>query len=327
MSVPLVDEGSHAPGLAEAGSPNPVIAAETPRPGHLASATRSENNAAQAAALGKPPPGDPLPPCQIPGPLPNSGLSRMSSSAVRPEAAVPAHVAVIMDGNGRWARQRGLPRVEGHRRGVETVRTVTLAARDLGVKMLTLYAFSVENWKRPQDEVGALMGLLEFYLKQELKTFVRDRVRFLTIGRIADLPAGVQKCLRTTIEETKTFTDYTLVLALNYGARTEVVDAARAYAAAVAAGREKLNDGSWETFNRYLYTGGLPDPDLIIRTSGETRISNFLLLQGAYAELVFTPVLWPDFTRADLVAALAEYASRERRFGRTGEQVKPLATT
>jgi undecaprenyl diphosphate synthase len=245
------------------------------------------------------------------------------SSSPAPASIVPAHVAIIMDGNGRWAKQRGLPRLEGHRRGVETVRTITFAARDLGVKMLTLYAFSVENWKRPQDEVGGLMGLLEFYLKKELQTFIRDRVRFRTIGRTSDLPAGVQKLLRTTTEETKHFTDYTLVLALNYGSRTEIVDAARAYAAAVAAGTEKLNDNSWETFSRYLYTGGLPDPDLIIRTSGERRLSNFLLMQGAYAEYVFTPVLWPDFTKADLSAALAEYTRRERRYGQTSEQLKP----
>src|SRR4051812_21631574 len=149
-----------------------------------------------------------------------------------PVNAIPQHVAIIMDGNGRWAKQRGLPRIEGHRRGVETVRTTTFAARDLGVKVLTLYAFSVENWKRPQDEVGGLMGLLEFYLKKELKTFVRDRVQLRTIGRTDELPANVQQLLHKTIEETKSFTDYTLVLALNYGSRTEVVDAARAYAAA-----------------------------------------------------------------------------------------------
>lgn len=239
-----------------------------------------------------------------------------------PAENVPQHVAIIMDGNGRWATQRGLPRIEGHRRGVETVRTITFAARDLGVRMLTLYAFSIENWKRPQDEVGALMGLLEFYLKKELATFVRDRVRFRTIGRTDELPTGVQKLLRATSEETKQFTDYTLVLALNYGARTEVVDAARAYAAAVAAGNEKLNDSSWETFSRYLYTADMPDPDLVIRSSGETRISNFLLMQAAYAEFVFTPVLWPDFTKADLAAAIAEYNRRERRFGLTSEQIK-----
>lgn len=234
---------------------------------------------------------------------------------------VPAHVAIIMDGNGRWAKKRGLPRIEGHRRGVETVRTITFAARDLGVRMLTLYAFSIENWKRPQEEVGALMGLLEFYLKKELATFVRDRVRFRTVGRTDELPVGVQKLLRQTSEETKHFHDYTLVLALNYGSRTEMVDAARAYAAAVAAGKEKLNDGSWATFSRYLYTADMPDPDLVIRTSGETRISNFLLMQAAYAEFIFTPVLWPDFTQADLVTAIADYNRRERRFGLTSEQV------
>ena len=239
---------------------------------------------------------------------------------------IPRHVAIIMDGNGRWAKSRGLPRIEGHRRGVETVRTVTYAARDLGVRMLTLYAFSAENWNRPKDEVGALMGLLELYLKKELETFVRDRVRLMTIGRIEGLPAGVQRHLAATVEKTKGFTDYTLVLALNYGSRTEVVDAARAYASAVGAGREKLNDASWESFARYLYTAGMPDPDLVIRTSGETRMSNFLLMQAAYAEFYFSPVLWPDFSKADLAAAIADFARRERRFGMTSEQLKPVAS-
>lgn len=238
----------------------------------------------------------------------------------------PPHVAIIMDGNGRWAKQRGLPRIEGHRRGVETVRTTTFAARDLGVRMLTLYAFSIENWKRPQEEVGALMGLLEYYLKKELETFVRDRVRFRTIGRTDELPVGVQKHLRTTVEETRHFTDYTLVLALNYGSRTEIVDAARAYAAAVATGKEKLNDSSWATFSRYLYCPEMPDPDLVIRTSGETRLSNFLLPQAAYSEFMFLPVLWPDFTKEDLAGAIAEYNRRERRFGLTSEQLKPAAS-
>jgi undecaprenyl diphosphate synthase len=239
--------------------------------------------------------------------------------------AVPRHIAIIMDGNGRWAKQRGLPRIEGHRRGVETVRTTTYAARDLGVRMLTLYAFSAENWNRPQDEVGGLMGLLEIYLKRELDTFIRDRVCLKTIGRIDGLPAGVQRVLAHVVEKTAPFTDYTLVLALNYGARTEVLDAAHAYAAAVAAGREKLNDSSWTSFARYLYTSQMPDPDLVIRTSGETRISNFLLLQAAYAEFVFSPVLWPDFSKADLAAAVAEFGRRERRFGQTSEQLKPAA--
>jgi undecaprenyl diphosphate synthase len=235
---------------------------------------------------------------------------------------VPQHVAIIMDGNGRWAKERGLPRLEGHRRGVEAVRTVTTAARDLGIRYITLYAFSVENWKRPADEVSGLMGLLDFFLKRELNTFIRDRVRLLTIGRTDQLPANVQRELTRVIEATKDFTEWTLVLALNYGARTEVADAARAYATAVQAGTEKLADASWENFSRYLYTAAIPEPDLLIRTSGEQRISNFLLLQCAYAEMVFTPVAWPDFGKADLEAALAEYAQRERRYGLTGEQIK-----
>jgi undecaprenyl diphosphate synthase len=230
-----------------------------------------------------------------------------------------------MDGNGRWAKQRGLPRIEGHRRGVEAVRTTTYAARDLGVKMLTLYAFSAENWNRPKDEVGALMSLLELYLKKELSTFVRDKVRLKTIGRTSGLPAGVQRQLAETVEKTRDFSDYTLVLALNYGSRNEVVDASRAFAAAVAAGREKASDASWETFSKYLYTAGMPDPDLVIRTSGETRTSNFLLLQAAYAEFHFTPVLWPDFSKDDLAAAISDYARRERRYGLTSEQLKPAA--
>jgi undecaprenyl diphosphate synthase len=240
-------------------------------------------------------------------------------------ANIPRHVAIIMDGNGRWAKQRGLPRIEGHRRGVEAVRTATYAARDQGVKMLTLYAFSAENWNRPQEEVGALMSLLELYLKKELATFVRDKVRLRTIGRTQGLPPGVQRHLAATVEKTKGFEDYTLVLALNYGARTEAIDAAHALAAAVAAGREKANDASWETFSKYLYTAGMPDPDLVIRTSGETRTSNFLLLQSAYAEFFFTPVLWPDFSGEDLAAALADFARRERRYGKTSEQLKPVA--
>ncbi len=248
-----------------------------------------------------------------------------ASPASADRAAVPRHVAIIMDGNGRWAKQRGLPRIEGHRRGVEAVRTATYAARDLGVRMLTLYAFSAENWNRPKDEVGALMGLLELYLKKELGTFVRDRVRLMTIGRTGELPAGVRRSLAETIEETKGFSDYTLVLALNYGSRTEFVDAARAYAEAVRSGRERLEDASWEAVSRYLYTHGMPNPDLVIRTSGEMRVSNFLLMQAAYAEFHFTPVLWPDFTKADLAAAIADYARRERRYGMTSEQVNPAA--
>ncbi len=240
---------------------------------------------------------------------------------------IPVHVAIIMDGNGRWAKQRGLPRIEGHRRGVETVRAIVDASRELGIRYLTLYAFSVENWKRPKEEVGALMRLLDYFLKRETKTLVKNRVRLLAIGRIHELPAAVRAQLEVAIETTAKFTEHTLVLALNYGARTEAVDAARGYAAAVAAGKEKLNDSSWETFRRYLYTADIPDPDLIIRTSGEARVSNFLLLQAAYAEFVFSPVLWPDFTKAELAAACDEFARRERRYGLTSEQLNPTSAT
>lgn len=238
-------------------------------------------------------------------------------------ARVPTHVAIIMDGNGRWAKQRGLPRIEGHRRGVETVRSIIDASRELGIRYLTLYAFSVENWRRPQDEVGALMNLLEFFLKRETATLIKNEVRLRTIGRTEDLPPVVRNQLEKAIQATAHFTEHTLVLALNYGARTEIVDAARAYAAAVASGKEKLNDNSWATFSRYLYTADMPDPDLVIRTSGETRVSNFLLMQSAYAEFVFSPVLWPDFNKADLAAAVAEFGRRERRFGQTSEQLSP----
>jgi undecaprenyl diphosphate synthase len=232
-------------------------------------------------------------------------------------------VAIIMDGNGRWAKQRGLPRIEGHRRGVDAVRNIIFGARDLGLGMLTLYAFSVENWKRPKTEISGLMHLLEFFLKRELSTFVREGVALRTIGRVHEMPAGVQRILREAAEATASFKGFTVVLALNYGSRTEVADAAVAYAAALADGREKPGPQGWENLSRYLYTAGMPDPDLVIRTSGETRISNFLLLQAAYAEFIFSPILWPDFTKADLSAALAEYARRERRYGLTSEQLKP----
>jgi undecaprenyl diphosphate synthase len=167
------------------------------------------------------------------------------------------------------------------------------------------------------------MRLLEFFLKKELATFVREKVRLRTIGRVGEMPAGVQRILREAAEATAGFDGFTVVLALNYGARTEAADAAGAFASAVAGGREAPGAPSWETFRRYFYTSDLPDPDLVIRTSGETRISNFLLLQAAYAEFIFTPVLWPDFTKAELAAALAEYNRRERRYGLTSEQLKP----
>ncbi len=228
-----------------------------------------------------------------------------------------------MDGNGRWAKQRGLPRLEGHRRGVETVRTVIDAARELGIRYLTLYAFSMENNQRPQDEVGGLMRLLEFFLNRETATLVKNRVRLRTIGRTQQLAEAVRRPLEQAIAATAGFTEQTLVLALNYGTRTEVLDAVQGYAADLAAGKIAQAGDNWGAFSRYLYTADIPDPDLVIRTSGEQRVSNFLLLQAAYAEFVFTPVLWPDFTKADLQAAVQVYARRERRFGLTSEQIAP----
>ncbi len=235
---------------------------------------------------------------------------------------VPAHVAIIMDGNGRWAKQRGLPRLEGHRRGVESVRAVVDAARVLGIRCLTLYAFSVENWRRPEDEVGGLMGLLETFLGREKANLLKNKVRLRAIGRIAALPPRARAALEDVMAATAHFTEHTLVLALNYGARTEILDAARSFAAAVAAGQAKLEDAdTWEGFSRHLYTADIPDPDLVIRTSGESRLSNFLLAQAAYAEFVFTPVLWPDFGARELENAVNDYRRRERRYGLTGDQV------
>ncbi|MBX3738159.1 MAG: isoprenyl transferase [Candidatus Didemnitutus sp.] len=242
-------------------------------------------------------------------------------STSRP-AQVPQHVAIIMDGNGRWAKQRGMPRLEGHRRGVETVRTVVDTARELGIRYLTLYAFSAENWKRPGEEVSGLMGLLDFFLKRELNNLIKEKVRLRTIGRIEALPENVRRELERVKEATKHFTDWNLILALNYGAQTEAADAARAYGEAVRAGTENPAEATWEKFSRYLYTADLPEPDLLIRTSGELRLSNFLMLQLAYAELIFTPTLWPDFGRADLIAAVEEFNRRERRYGATTEQIK-----
>ncbi len=238
-----------------------------------------------------------------------------------PISEPPRHVAIILDGNGRWARKRGLPRIEGHRRGVNNVRAAVEACQPLGIKWLTLYAFSVENWKRPADEVSGLMDLLERFLRSELKTLHEHKVRLHTIGRVSELPAKVQGPLREAIENTRHYESQHLVLALNYGARTELADAVQKLAREVQAGRMKPEEVDYDAIARHLDTGGIPDPDLLIRTSGETRLSNFLLLQSAYAEMYFTPVAWPDFTKEDFAEAVAAYRRRERRFGLTGEQL------
>lgn len=227
-----------------------------------------------------------------------------------------------MDGNGRWANERGLPRIEGHRRGADAVKRALKAAQENGVKIITLYAFSVENWNRPKDEVDALMQLLDRFLKDQLTELVKRKIRLRVVGRYQELPEHIRERLSHVEAATAEFTDYTLALALNYGARTEVVDAARAIAKAAQAGKINQDELDYEQFAQHLYTKDLPDPDLVIRTSGEARLSNFLLLQAAYAEIYFTPVLWPDFDEKQFKLALTDYAARERRYGQTAEQLQ-----
>ncbi|MGZ0656537.1 isoprenyl transferase [Coraliomargarita sp. W4R72] len=234
----------------------------------------------------------------------------------------PKHVAIIMDGNGRWAKQHHLPRIEGHRRGAEAVKRVLKAAQDNKVKNLTLYAFSVENWNRPQNEVNALMDLLGRFLKDQLPQLIKRKIRLRVIGRYQELPERIQTLLHETEAATQDFDEYTLGLALNYGARTEVVDAIKAIAQAAKDNTVDLDELNYDTLRQYLYTRDMPDPDLVIRTSGESRLSNFLLLQSAYAEIYLSKVLWPDFNEAEFKTALVEYASRERRYGKTTEQLK-----
>ena len=224
---------------------------------------------------------------------------------------LPAHVAIIMDGNGRWAAQRHLPRVEGHRAGIDAVRDTVETAARLGIRVLTLYAFSIENWKRPAAEVSTLMLLLKRYLRSELNTLLRNEIRFRVIGRMEDLAPDIQEELNTAIERTSKNTGMIFNIALNYGGRAEIVDAARR---AIEAGvrPEELTE---EQFSQFLYTAGQPDPDLLIRTSGEMRVSNYLLWQIAYAEIYVTDTLWPDFRRNHLLEAVLAYQKRERRYG------------
>ena len=233
----------------------------------------------------------------------------------------PQHIAIIMDGNGRWAKQHKLPRIEGHRRGAEAVKRTLKAAQENGVKNLTLYAFSVENWKRPKNEVQALMDLLEAFLSEQMPELIKRKIRLRVVGRYQELPERIQTLLHKAEETTQDFDEYTLGLALNYGSRTEVVDAVKAVAQAATAGHVDLDGLDYDSFRHYLYTRDMPDPDLVIRTSGECRLSNFLLLQSAYAEIYLSKVLWPDFDEAEFKAAISEYQSRERRYGKTTEQI------
>jgi undecaprenyl diphosphate synthase len=241
-----------------------------------------------------------------------SAEPKLSAGAL---ANLPQHVAVIMDGNGRWAKARHLPRVEGHRNGVESVRAIVRAAGEVGIKYLTLYAFSVENWNRPKDEVDTLMKYLARFLKNEIGELNRNNVRLEAIGQIWRLPEAVQQQLEKTKAALAKNNGLTLILALSYGGRTELVEAVRTIAGKVKSGALEAAEVNERVLAEHLYTRHFPDPDLLIRTSGEMRVSNFLLWQISYAEFVVTETLWPDFRKAQLFEALEEYARRHRRFG------------
>ncbi len=231
---------------------------------------------------------------------------------------LPRHVAVIMDGNGRWAQLRHKRRVEGHRAGIQSVRETVETSARLGLEVLTLYAFSIENWKRPKTEVATLMGLLKRYLRVELETLLRNDIRFRVVGRMHELPGDVQDELRRAMDRTATGHGLQFNIALNYGGRAEITDAVRALLAESRAQGTPPEAVDEASVARHLYTAGQPDPDLLIRTSGELRVSNFLLWQIAYAEIWVTDVLWPDFRRRHLVQALLDYQKRERRYGGIG---------
>jgi undecaprenyl diphosphate synthase len=240
-----------------------------------------------------------------------------------PASGVPKHVAIIMDGNGRWAEARGLPRIAGHEAGAESVREITRACREAGVQALTLYSFSTENWKRPPEEVAALMALLARYLVQERSEILENGVQLRTIGQTERLPLAVRAALKELSFASRNNRGMTLTLALSYGGRAEIVEAAQSLARKAAAGRLRPDAIDESAFAAELGTAGLPDPDLMIRTSGELRLSNFLLWQLAYAELYVTDTHWPDFRRAELVRAFESFKRRERRYGLTGAQVRP----
>jgi undecaprenyl diphosphate synthase len=241
--------------------------------------------------------------------------SAQSSVAIEPARHGPRHIAIIMDGNGRWASARGLPRVMGHRAGVQAVRNIVRAIGDMRVPYATLYSFSSENWKRPASEVSDLMGLLKAYINEDLEELHRNGVEIRIIGSRQGLSPDIVALVQRAEDRTRGNPNLKLTIAFNYGGQNEIVEAARRIAMDAAAGRLDPRELSAETFARYLETDGLPDPDLVIRTSGEKRLSNFLLWQTAYSELVFVDKYWPDFTKADLAAALSEYGKRTRKFG------------
>lgn len=235
---------------------------------------------------------------------------------------LPRHLAIIMDGNGRWAKARMLPRIMGHRKGVQTVRLIVEECSKIGIGYLTLFAFSAENWSRPKTEVRSLMTLLKKYIKMEVPRMMQNNIRFNVIGNRSDLPQEVALGLDDAMQVTTANSGMTLTLALSYGSRQELLQAAKSLAADICIGKLSPDAISEDLFSQYLYTATLPDPDLLVRTSGEMRISNFLLWQLAYTELYFADVNWPDFNRDELYKALADYQQRERRFGLTSDQLK-----
>jgi undecaprenyl diphosphate synthase len=230
-------------------------------------------------------------------------------------ADMPRHIAIIMDGNGRWAQQKGLPRYAGHRQGAKTAETISQCCVDFGIEALTLYSFSMENWKRPKEEVDELMHLYAEYLVGMRPTLMEDNVRLIHLGRKAELPDSVKKALDETIEKTSSNTGMVFAVALNYSGRAEIIDATKEIARLHKAGKLMLDDINEQCISNHLYTAGLPDPDLLIRTASEMRVSNFLLWQISYAEFYVTETLWPDFSKADLEKAILAYAKRTRRFG------------
>ena len=234
---------------------------------------------------------------------------------------LPKHIAIIMDGNGRWAQSRGLPRIMGHKVGVESVQEIVTTARELGINSLTLYAFSTENWKRPEFEVQALMGLLKSYLQSELKTMLKNNVSLRCLGQKEKLPPEVRQILDHAIKKTARNNGLILNLALSYGGRGEIVRAAQKIAQQCARGALAPADITEDLFAKHLYSAGQPDPDLLIRTGGESRLSNFLLWQVSYAEIYISEILWPDFRKNDLLQAIHDFQCRQRRFGKTGEQI------
>jgi undecaprenyl diphosphate synthase len=245
----------------------------------------------------------------------------MHASRLRPED-IPRHVAIIMDGNGRWAEQRGMSRIQGHRAGLDAIRAAVRGAHELGIRFLTLYAFSIENWNRPKAEVDALMRLLDHYLDAEIDEVMRNGIQVRAIGRIEQLPSAVAAKVRAAVERTRDNHEMVLVFALSYGGRAEIVDAARKLLRESELGKIDPENLDEKTFAAHLYDAELPDPDLLIRTGAESRVSNFLLWQIAYTEIYTTGLMWPDFRKPNLVEALLAYQERERRFGLTGAQVR-----